>query len=181
MATFKSIISNVVKPFTSNPIVVEPTENLSPSDAVAAFKALDFVEKQIDARKKALRTLLLGWVENRDVNEVKLTKTGSQIATLAGFSVTREKRRANEPTADGIKELLIKAELSLSEAFDEIKVLQLNPSKLSFLVETGKIAKKDVEALHAITWALKVREPKDAKELLDSAKAPATSALAEDA
>lgn len=176
MESITNLVESVIKPVTKGEVSTKPVEELSATEAVVAFKVLDFIEKEIEPRKKALRAMLLGWVET---HATKTTKTGSQVADLGGFSLTREKRRASEPEAEGLKKLLAEGGLKLEDAFDEVKVLQLNPSKLAFLVETGKLKIDAVEALHAIQWALKVREPKSVKEVLTSAKA-STGPEAED-
>jgi hypothetical protein len=84
-----------------------------------------------------------------------------------GFKLTAECRRSSAPDAEGLKELLSKKGLKVGEAFDEVKTLVVNPTKVAFLVETGKLKAKDVEALHGTSFALRVTESvKELKEEL---------------
>jgi hypothetical protein len=162
------VIESAVKPLTQGEVVATPIEKMSPADLVLAFRVLDFIEKQVKTRKAALRDALLGYADTFGVED----KKGSKHAQLDGSKITKEKRISTDPNADGLKTLLTAAQLGLSEAFDEVKTLQVNPSKVAFLVETGKLKDSEVAALHAVTWALKVAESKALKETFASAKAP---------
>lgn len=165
----QQIVETVIKPITQGVVVTQPIEKLAPTDAVLAFKFIDFIEKQVAGRKKALRDFLLGYAEAQgEVNP----KSGSKAVKVEGTTVIKERRRDNNPNADGLKGLLADAGIKLDAAFDEVKVLQVNPTKLQFLVETGKLKKDAVEALYGITFALKVQESKAIKEALADAKAP---------
>lgn len=165
--TVSELILSELIPFTKGSMMNTPEDDLDPEDAAAAYRLIDYVEKLCKARKDRLKPVLHQYAEDTG----KATEKGGFISTTsAGFKVTREKRVANEPEAEGIKVLLKDAGLPITEAFTEIKVLQMDASKVNFLIESGKIDKADVTKLKKVTWAMKVVEPKEAKPLLANAK-----------
>lgn len=139
-------------------------EELGVSARALLFKVVDAIEKSADARRKVIRESLLEYAKSHGEED---PDKGHFRAEVEGFKLTAEKRRSSEPDAEGLKELLNKKSIKLSEAFDEVKTLVVNPTKVAFLVETGKIKAKDVEALHNFSFALRVTEAvKELKEEL---------------
>jgi len=133
---------------------------LSAEQAATAYTLFDALEKFAKARKAQLRVLLLAFAESNGT----ATEKGGQECNVGSGRVVRERRRSTAPDPEGIKKLLTDAQLPVTEAFEEIKVLELSPSKVKYLIETGKLDGANVEALHAITWALRVFPNKTLKE-----------------
>jgi hypothetical protein len=161
------ILSELI-PFTKGSLMATDEDELSPADAAAAYRLVDAVEKMCKARKDKLKPRLHQFAEEAGT---PTEKGGFVLLTENGFKVTREKRVAADPSAEGIKNMLKDAGLETSEAFTTIKVLQLDASKVKFLVESGKFNEDEVEALKNVTFAMKVVEPKEAKPLIAKAKA----------
>lgn len=155
-------------PFTKGSLMAIDEDDLSAEEAAVAYRLVDAVEKMCKARKDALKPRLHQFAEDGGV----LTEKGGHILTVEnGFKVTREKRVSSTPDAEGIKNMLKDAGLKTEEAFTVIKVHQLDVSKVKFLVESGKFNEDEVKALHNVSFAMKVVEPKETKKLLTSAKA----------
>lgn len=133
--------------------------------AVTAWKILDFVEKAIEPRKEKIRLALLGWAEKLG----EATEKGGSKLSVAGNVVLREKRVGAQPEEGPLKKMLEEKGLRMSEVFDEVKKVVLNPSKLQSLIETGKLDKAAVEKLHKVSWALRVYPSDELEELLESA------------
>lgn len=162
------IVQAEVAPFTKGAAMSTPLDDMSINQMVLAYKLADFVEKAVKARKEALRTEILAWTEQHG----ELTEKAGYVADVAGFRVTNEARRSTSPDPEGIKAMLEAQALGVDEAFDTVKVLQLSPSKVKFLVESGKLDEDAVEELHKVTRALRVQEPKEMRPVLNEAKAP---------
>lgn len=161
------IVESEVQPFTKGSAMSHPKDDMTINNMVLAYKLVDFVEKEAAERKKVLRKQILSYAEV----EGEPTEKGGSSVQVNGFKVVRERRRAADPNPEGIKELLEKNGIDVEEAFDAVKVLQLSPTKIKYLIESGKLDKEKVEALHAITFALRVFEPKELKPLLAESKA----------
>jgi len=155
-------------PFTKGSCMAIDEDDLSAEDAAVAYRLVDAVEKLCKARKDKLKPRLHQFAET----DGKLTEKGGHVLKLAnGFETQREKRTSSDPDPNGIKNMLKDAGLGVDDAFTTIKVLQLDASKVKFLVESGKFNEDEVKALHNVTYALKVIEPKETKKLILGAKA----------
>lgn len=118
------------------------------------WRLLGAVEDEVGGVRGKLREQLLAYV----ASEGREDERGSATVVVEGTTVKREARRASEPDAKGVKELLARRDIPVSRAFDEVKVLQLNATKLQHLIDTGKVTAEEVEALRRVTYALKVKE-----------------------
>jgi hypothetical protein len=148
-------------PFLGSAAMQEPFEEMSLADQVALYSVLDAVEKRAKRRRESLREVLLQTVQNGKPTE----KGGTQLE-VAGSRLLRERRVATVPDGAGVATLLRTANIDMAEAFDEVKTLQLNPSKLDFLVQKGALEKAAVDALHKVSYALRVQPSKLLKEAL---------------
>lgn len=166
-STKHQALQTEVAPFTRGSMMSTPLDEMSIADQVRAYKAVDFVEKQAKERKSPLRASLLAHVE---AHGAKAEKSLNEYVVIDGFRVTREHRRESAPNAETLKTLLEEHGIPLEEAFDTVKVLQASPSKIKYLVDSGKITAKEAESLHGVTHALKVTEPKEMKPLLAECK-----------
>lgn len=149
-------VSEVAKIAKSKILTIKPTsftENLTEfSEAVEAYAALKALHKVIESRLKVIKPFL---------HEI----TSTEMA-VDGNLVTKTKRRATVPDIDKLKALLETRGIELTKVFDIVEKLQLNPSRLQFLVDTGKLSAEDVENLHEITWAVEVEPSSDLKSEL---------------
>ena len=166
-STGYEILTTEVVPFTKGAAMGTALADLSVVEQVRAYKAVDFVEKQIKPRKAALREELLAYVNSHGE---AMPKSNNSQAMVEGFRLTKELRRGSTPNAEKLRGLLEKHEIDIDEAFDTVKVLQPSPSKIKYLVDSGKITAEEAESLHDITEALKVTEPKEVKGLLAECK-----------
>lgn len=132
-------------------------DGMSFQEKVSIWKALDQLEDAIKGRKEALRQSLLAWAAKHGAP----TDKGGQVYTDETFTVTREKRGGKMPEDKPFRELLKKKEIPLTEAFDEVKALVYSPSKVKYLIDTGKLTEAEVEGLKKVDYALKVAAPED--------------------
>lgn len=142
---------------------------LNPQDApltesVTAYAVLDHFEKVFEARKKTLRPHLLSQAETHGEPNDK----GGSALTVGEEQVYRERRRSAEPNTDKLRALLETRGVGLLECFDEVRSVQLNPSRLQYLIDIGKLKQDEVDALRDETFALRVRPGPKLKHLLSA-------------
>jgi hypothetical protein len=138
-----------------------PTE-LTTGQLAVLYKVLDTVEKKAKERKSTLRAQLLEWATVHG----ELTPKGHRIGKAEGHKIQNEHRQATEPNAEGIKDLLKDKGVDIMDAFDEVKTLSMNPSKVKHLVEIGVLEQAEVDELRSVTHALKVTLSKPLNESL---------------
>lgn len=130
-------------------------------ESVNSYITLNMFAKVVEKRLEAIKPVLHKAVEEEG-NQV--SETGSIELVLAdGNKICREKRTATTPDQEKLRALLQTRGIDLDKAFDEVPTLVLNASKLKFLVDSGKLDKKEVEDLHKVSWAIKC-EASDALE-----------------
>lgn len=133
------------------------TEGLTFQEKVSLWKALDRLADAIEARKEALRLSLLEWAQNNG----HPTEKGGSVYTDETFTVTREKRAGKKPEDKPFRALLKKKGIAITDAFDETKSLVYSPSKVQYLIDTGKLTQDEVDNLIKVSFALKVEAPED--------------------
>lgn len=153
---------NVAKSFFFSAFFVQTAA--STAQLAVIYQILDAVEKAAKARKDSLRQTLLSFAE---LNGEKLPKGHYQVV-VDGHKILNEHRQATEPAVEPLKDLLKAKGIDILDVFDEVKVLQYNPSKLAHLVEVGKVPQAEVDALRKVTRALKVTLSKALNEALKS-------------
>lgn len=157
------VLLTEVTPIASGKLMKEPTANLSLIEQVQAHCVLKKVGDAVKARLEELREPLMA------VTEASGTlKAGNKEHDVDGSRVVVEHRKAKLPDSAGVTKLLQEKGISLTEAFDEVKSFQLNPSKLDFLVATGKVTKEQLEALCGEQLALRVYPSNFLKEAVGS-------------
>lgn len=165
-----------IAPFLAGEVLNKTDSEMTAEECALAYAILQYVEKTIDGRKGVLRERLLEEAEKRGAR----TEKGGNELELDGFHITREKRQDKLPDSVGVKSLLIKAKLSVDSAFTRRTSLVLDPSKLEQLVDLGKLKSKDLNALRAVNWALKVASSTVLEEQLEQAAEDVREALAEE-
>lgn len=151
----KQIIESEYLPFIRGTMLQGDLAGLSLADIVQAFVTLkDALEGLPKERLGELRAYLLKHAESFGEDNGK----GGQRLSVEGSTVTREKRTAKTLDTDTVLNLAADHGLQPTDVCDEVttKSLVVNPSKLDFLVQTGKLDKAAVEGLYTVSWALKV-------------------------
>jgi len=154
-------------PVTTTRLLSLPVEKLTVVEQTQAYVIIGKLSKVLEARNKELRIPLLALAEAQ--GEITGDK-GTRKYLVEGSTVYVEHRKANEPNPNKLKELMAARKIDLSEAFEEVTVLQLNPSKLQFLIDTGKLTEVEVKALCADVPALKITPSRALKEALAGLK-----------
>jgi len=140
-----------------------PSADVPKEQGVVAWNALATMGEIFAAQLALWREYLLALAEKEGVT----TDMGGQSLDVEGTRVVRERRKMKLPDEQGVKELLARNSLPISECFDEVKTLVLNPSKLDYLIQAGRISADQVEAMKKVTWALKVKPSETLDESLE--------------
>jgi hypothetical protein len=161
-----STLALETKAISSGRILSEPIEKLSLVEQVQSHVLLKCVGGAIEARLKLLRDPLMAVVTAKgDI----VGEKGMKKLTVGGSSVCVESRRSSAPDENKARTLLLAKGISLTEVFDEVKTLVFNPSKLDYLVQTGKVTKEEVAALiPPATPALRVYPSKELEALTEA-------------
>jgi len=150
-------ILQAAKAFLNGPVMQKAITSMSIEEIAHAYYLLHGMEKAMKVRKEELRQQLLPYIEKHGKHSVK----GGYYVILEGLNVLRETRRESAPDLVGLKKMLLSKGLKVEDCFDAVQTLQFNPTKLAFLTETGKLDENEVEDLHKLTAALKVRPAKE--------------------
>ena len=152
----------VQEAFKAGPLFQHNPNEVEPEVAVAAYQVLNTLSKMIEDRKSLYRDKLLSLAESTGAP----TEKDGQEASLDSNRVLRERRRESKPNEAKLREMMSAKGVPLVECFDEVKDLRVNLTKLEYLVDIGKLNKKEVDELYKITWALKVSPSPVVKKLL---------------
>jgi hypothetical protein len=130
-----------VKPMTTGHIFKQKPDAMSVIEQVQAHVILKGLEGAMEARLKELRAPLMGLVEMKGA--LKKMKDGKETANkvymVEGSQVVVEHRKGKMPDSEELKKLLAAKNIKSEECFDTVKHVELNASKLNFLIETGKL------------------------------------------
>lgn len=152
-------------------VFVDPIDSFTDEQAASAWAMIDLMEKVVEERKKNLRLSLLARAEKSGAKK----ETGSFEAQMGGVLVLNERRQGKLPDEDVVKACIKEANLEFEDAFSAQMVWTMDPSKVDFLVQGGKLPADKIEASKKVTFALKVKPNKVLKEHLDSVKKRLTS------
>jgi hypothetical protein len=120
-----------------------------------AWVWLDEVEKLCAARKEVLRHYLLDTVGEKG----EASDKGSFRLEVDGTVVVKERRGGQKLDGERLMDLLTAHKLEVSQGFDEVRLWQLNPSKVQWLLETGVLSEAEVEGLYnSPSYALRVKK-----------------------
>ena len=144
-------------------LFTEDVTALSLNDMVQSHILLKALASAIEARLTEFKGPLKGFVELKGAKNDK----GTQTLLVEGSSVSIEHKRASLPDDSKLRELLALKEISITDGFDEVKTLNVNPSKVDFLIQTGKLKADEVDAIVPhLTPALKIKASPDLQEKL---------------
>jgi hypothetical protein len=155
-------IHREIEPLGQGTLMHTDPRSVSLAEVVTSYAAINFLEKAIDARKKVLNPHLMSQAETHGTE----TEKGHRVMEVGQEKVIRERALSTSPDEDKLKILLSSNNIPILEAFDEVKKVVLNPSKLKYLVEIGKLKAAEVEALREESFRLKVEPGPELKELL---------------
>ncbi len=156
-------ILRIQKAFTAGPLFRDAPGAATPGIQVATWSVLDEMGKLIEERKAAYRDQLLITAEQ----EGSKTDKGGYKIWIDSSEVVRENRQDKLPNEDLLKQELILAKIDIKECFDEVKTLKLNPSKLNYLIETGKLSQARIDEMRKKSVAMKVNKSEVLKESLN--------------
>lgn len=157
-------ILSEVTPIASGKLMHEATANLSLVEQVQVHCILKKVKTAVEGRLAEIHEPLMSLAESTGAPN----ENGHKELDVDGSRVVVEHRKAKLPSDDGVRKLLKDANIPLTEAFDEVKSMVLNASKLDFLVQTGKLTKEALDALRSDTPALQVYPSKFLKDAVKS-------------
>lgn len=163
-----AIIHKEIEPLGQGTMMTVDPTTCAVADVVVAYASINFLEKVIEKRKAELKPHLLSQAQTHG----QVTEKGHSVLELEDAKVTRERKLSAGPDEDKLKRLLETYGLSLIDCFDEVKKVVLNPSKLQYLVDVGKLKGAEVEALRTESFALRVEPGPELKELLVLACGP---------
>ncbi len=108
-------------------------------------------------------------------------QSGNPTLVVDGTSMQAQKKVASTPDLEGLKALLSAKDIPLEEGFNVEKVYTFNPSKIQFLIDSGKLLKTDVDALRKVTFSMIVKPNPELAEKLSVSldQQPATPMLIE--
>lgn len=158
----KTVVRREIEPLGHGAALHTDPTTVSLSEVVVAYAVLNHVEKVIDKRKKELKPHLMKQAEAHG----SLLEKGHRALEVGQEKLTRERKLSAGPNEDKLKLLMETKSIALLEAFDEVKAVVLNPSKLEYLVQVGKLKADEVEALRDESFALSVEAGPELKELL---------------
>jgi hypothetical protein len=161
----KSVIHRELSPLGQGNVLHSDPKEISTSNAVLSYAILNFLDKRVEERKKVLKAVLMPLAETRGIENDK----GHRELEVGQEKIIRERKQSAGPNEDKLKTLLATKGIDMSEVYDEVKTVVLNPSKLEFLVSVGKLDKEEVEALRDESFSLKVVEGPELKALLKAA------------
>lgn len=158
----KTLVRREIEPLGRGVALHTDPTTVPLASVVLSYAALNHIEKVIAKRKKELNPHLMKQAEAHG----SLTEKGHRVLEVGQEKVTRERKLTAGPNEEKLKALLETKKLALFDVFDEVKAVVLNPSKLAYLVDTGKLKSDEVEALREESFALQVEPGPELKELL---------------
>ena len=151
-------------------LLTAPVEGMTEVELAGAFLQLDMILKMAKDRKEEVRARCLELLPQiGDEND-----KGSFSFEVDGTTLIQERRVEKLPNADAVKEQLREREMDISEAFSEVRTWKLDPSKVQFLVECGKLDGEVLDRTKKVTWAVKVKPSGAIKDFIDKTKAALT-------
>jgi hypothetical protein len=159
----------IIDSLATSLLLLQEIEDLTPEQETFVWGVIDCVSEIFKYRKDDLR---VGLFEVAD-EAGELTDKGHKVAVIDGTKVTKERKRARKPDEKAMEALLEELHMPVTEVFDEVveTKLILNQSKVEHLVRTGRLPKEKIEAMHKITYALKVKPSDELVAALDKIRA----------
>jgi hypothetical protein len=141
---------------------IDPAE-LNPQQRTEAWATIDAMGAVFLARKEELRESLLEIVQ--EVGDE--TEAGHFVANIEGNEVKRERRQGKSPEDKAFRELLKSLSIPLTDCYTEETKYTLDPSKVQYLIDGGRLPEDKVHELKKVTFALRVKANSDLRAELD--------------
>lgn len=140
-----------------------PMEDLSPQQKAEAWAVIDTFVTILSQRNGELREGLFEMVQ----------KVGDKMegghfqANIEGNEVKRERRQGKLPEDKAFRALLKELSIPLTDCYSEETLYKIDPSKINYLIDNGRLPAEKVEELKKVTYALKVKPRADLAVELD--------------
>lgn len=176
MKTLKELVETEVVPAMSGELLHADHEKLNIEQRMDLYAAIQFEQDKLAKRREVLNARL-----KEDVKQVgTATEKGHYRFEVNGKVASVEKRVAKMPEEGALNTLLVKNGLSLDDVSDTVTEKRINPSKIDYLVELGKLKAADVDALKKVSYALSVDPNEETSQMLTEAAKPKTEPLTEE-
>lgn len=151
------LLQKHIRPLLESDMMAFPPCQMLPDTAARYYATVDLLHKILDARKKDLNGRIAQIAKEHGVVDRK----GHRKCEYGGVCITYQLRQGKEPDATKMQKLLEEREIDVNEVFDEVTLLQYNPSKATQLIERGVLKQEEVDALRDKTYAVLVDRPFD--------------------
>lgn len=148
---------------TSGDLMNKSIPEMTTDQVASTWVGLTKATELMTSRLEGLRVALF----ERAIAEGTATEKGHYILTIEGTEFIREKSQRKLPDEKILKVLLAEAKLGVLEAFDEVTKLQMNPTKVDHLVETGRIPEDEVNEAKKVSYRLKFKPSRELKDQLE--------------
>jgi len=165
---FRAIAEKYIRPIMTSGLMVRDPADMDVDELAHVYLAVKYLKERSENRMKAIRKILLKKAESFGTD----TEHGGKMLTVSNTKVFRERRQSPMPEEDAIRTLMEERGLKVSDVFSKTTVVVLDPSKLQEMVDLGKLPKDKVEEARKVTWALRLRESYEVKDILDSMDTP---------
>jgi len=153
-----------VIPVVTKPTFRLPLEEMTLHEKVDAYVALDRLEKTVAARKKQLNEDLKGYTEQAGD---PVEGTGHKRVNVNGTTLTRECRPSKTPELEKLLALCKKKKIAKKDQpLATQKQVVFDPSKLGYLISTGRLTQEDVKDLFPVLYALTFEASDELKLLM---------------
>ncbi len=148
---------------TSGDLMNKQISEMTTDQVASTWVGLTKATEMMTARLEGLRVALF----ERATAEGRETSNGHHILEIEGTEFIRERAQRKLPDEKTLKVLLEEAKLGVLEAFDEVTKLQMNPTKVDHLVETGRLPEDQVDEARKISYRLKFKPSPELQLQLD--------------
>ena len=174
--TFEEAVKKYVQELLTSRLMTADPSDVDVVALTEAWVMLKHTKEAIEERLKGLREVLL----DRAAEFGRTTEKGGQLLKVDGSTVLRERRKAPLPSEKDVRKLLEEYNLDSGAAFSKRTTVVLDASKLTSLIDLGKLPEDKVDALKKVTWALRVKESVELGETLDALVGSGEPELTED-
>ena len=147
----------------SGDLMNKPISDMTTDQVAGTWIGLTKAVELMSARLEDLRMALF----ERAAESGVTTEKGHSILEIEGTEFTKERSQKKLPDEKILKELLKAAKLGVLEAFDEVTVLKMNPTKVDHLVETGRLPEDKIEEAKKVSYRLKFKPSRALQDQLD--------------
>ena len=175
MKSLTSLIADEVSPLSSGEVLHADIEKMSLTERIQSYEIIQFLEKKLEERKKALNLRL-----KEDMKQVgKTTEKGHLAFNLNGTDIVVERRETKLPKEPDLRAFMETHKIKEEEIFDTVTIIQFNPSRVESLINLGRMKRADYDALRKPTYALTVEASSADLQMLEKVSEAYAAAKAE--